>query len=463
MLKGKRIAVIGTLRHGLATVRLLADRGAEVDLYGIEGDSEKIRDSLAGVPFNLMPGEISKDALESYHGIVLTPGGGRLFPVAIAEAAKKGVKVLTDLDLALSQYQSPVIAITGSNGKSTVAHLIRHLLQAAGKKANCAGGEGPSFSESLIQPQPYDYAILELSSSRLSRVAKIDPFIAVLLNIYPGHGERHDSFKEYALAKAKIYRDQNEGNHLVHSAMSASIDRLLKEVPAASRKVPFSFQSGLQPGITLDPDKRRIVQRSAEGREASIDLASFPLKGTQNLENALAAVAVAKLCGLDLETIESALASVPSLPDRMEPVARVAGVEYINDARASNAMAALTSLHGFPDRSVLWISGGEWSPDAQNKNLIEMIRRKVKCLLIFGSKRRQFHKLWGSGVESYVLPVLTEAVKVAAKHAGRGDTVLFSPGLRPELHTHGTTQRRGQEFKTAVAELARLELSADFT
>lgn len=458
-LRGKKIAVLGTLDPGVSAVRFLGKQGAKVSLFGLTTDltTQRIREELKGIPYEFHPGpEIAKGVLNEFDGVVLTPGGGRLFQSRIDEARAAGVKVITDLDLALTHYKAPVIAVTGTNGKSTVVHLLKAIMEAAGKKVVAAGGDYLDFGDSLLQSGALDYVLLELNSSRLDRVATLNPFIAVMMNIYAGHSERHKSFKDYALAKGKIYRDQKPGNYFVFQKFSEPIQRLIKEQPPQGQMVPFAFKGPLEQGAWLDPANKELVFAGAGGEKSIVRLDRFSLPGTHNVENALAAFTVAKLCGISDEAVQKAFEQAGPPRDRMEIVAKLDGVVYINDARASNSTATLSSLHGFPDRSVVLVAGGEISPHSEDKYLLEMMKKKVKVLVIFGTKRRQFFKIWGETAETFVVPELKDAVEVASNHAEKGNIVLFSPASRPEMHTHGSTQKRGEEFRRVVKEVEEM-------
>jgi len=456
-LRNKKVAVLGLLDPGVAAIRLVSKEGGKIKAFGIATEKEikRIQAELKGISFEIETSEPPPDALLDFQQIILTPGGGRRYQKQIEAAKKKGIPVLTDLELALERYKSPVIAVTGTNGKSSVVDLIRQAIEASGKKALVAGGDYQDFCDSVLKTEKYDWVVLELNSSRLSRANTVKPHIAVLLNIYSGHSERHKNFSDYVDAKAKIFIHQTQDDFFVYQKTTGFIDKVIAQKGCQAQLVPFSFGL-LEEGVFLRPDEKLIVARLKQ-KESRFSYLNFGLTGTHNVENAMAAVAVAKICGLSDPSIQQMLDSARPLPDRMELVQKIGGVSYFNDAKSVNSVATASSLHCFEDKGVILIAGGTFSPHSKNRFLVEMFSKKVKCLILFGDQRRDFYKNWGDSTESYVVPELKDAVELAYQKAGKGDVVLFSPAARPELHVHGSTQKRGAEFRRLVKELSEME------
>lgn len=454
--KDKKVAVLGLLEPGLATLDLVQKEGGKPTGFGraTEKELNQIQQRLKNVEVNLE--DISGTGLLSFDCVITTPGSSRRYATQIEQCRKKSIPVFTDLELALSRYKAPVIAVTGTNGKSTVVHLLKNIFELAGKKVLTAGGDYQSFSESISKPSACDFVILELNSSRLMRAQTVSPHIAVITNIYSGHSERHKSFKEYADAKAKIFTHQKKGDFLVYQKTTGLIDELIQEKSPQTSLYPFTFSGDIERGTYLNIPQKQIIFKDEKGRKSIYSYANFTLLGTQNVENAMAAIAVAKLCDIEDHFIQKMLETVKVLPDRMEALQKVNGILFVNDAKAVNALATYTSLHGFKDHSVVLIAGGNFSPHIKNKYLLEMMKQKVRCLIVFGEERRDFHKVWGTSTETYVVTTLKDAVKLALEKAEKGNVVLFSPAARAELHSHGSTQKRGLEFKRLVKEVAAL-------
>ncbi len=454
--KDKKVAVLGLLEPGIATIDLVQKEGGNPTGYGraTENELKQIKQRLKNVEVILE--DISGTGLLSFDCVIITPGGSRRYATQIEQCRKKSIPVFTDLELALSRYKAPVIAVTGTNGKSTVVHMLKNIFELAGKKILTAGGDYSSFSESISKPTSCDFVILELNSSRLLRASSVSPHIAVITNIYSGHSERHKSFKEYADAKAKIFTNQKKCDFLVYQKTTGLIDELIQEKPYQGSLYPFTFEAKVERGACLDIPHKQIIFKDEKGQKSVFSYDKFTLLGTQNVENAMAAISVAKLCGIEDHFIQKMLETIQNLPDRMEVLQKVKGVSFVNDAKAVNPVATLSSLHGFQDRSVVLIAGGTFSPHIKNKYLLEMMKQKVRCLIVFGEERREFYKVWGASTETYVVTTLKDAVKLALEKAEKGNLVLFSPAARAELHSHGSTQKRGEEFRRLVKELATL-------
>jgi len=458
--KNKKAVVLGAMMPGQAAVRLLHKQGCKVTLVGVaatELDRQRMREYLKGVPFEYHNDEeIDRDYLKSFDLVVLTPGGGRTFTAQVEEARKAGATVLSELDLALMFLRAPLIAVTGTNGKTTAVHVIKSIFEKSGKKVLTAGGEYEEYCEVAINPDKCDYYIFEINSSCLIRARSIAPQIAVLLNIHSGHSERHPTFKEYAEAKAKIFIDQKPEQFLVFPAQMKTVVELIQEKNPKSQRFPFSFSGPLAKGIYTDIPQKKYVFVNPKSGTSTFDYSRLGLVGIHNIETAMVGVCVAKLCGLQDALVQQALQELKAPRDRMEPLQKIAGVQYINDARASNAVATYAALYGFPDRSVILIAGGQLAPFLSDSGLLEMIKQKVHTLVIFGSARREFHRVWEGLTDSYVVPDLKDAVELASKKAEKGFTVLFSPASRPEFHSHGSTQRRGDEFRRCVEEVSEM-------
>jgi UDP-N-acetylmuramoylalanine--D-glutamate ligase len=454
-LKGKNVAVLGAMDPGVETVKFLHQRGCKIKFYGTasEGAKSKIKGELGKIPVTLNNQEIPSGELVGNDLIILTPGGGRAFKSQIKKAVEHHAKVMTDLDLALTFYQKPIIAVTGSNGKSTTIHMLQAAFDAAGIKTLCAGGEYMPFAKSLLQPLDYSYILLELNSTRLERVSKINPFISVFLNLYPGHSERHENWHAYEEAKAKIFTDQTPDHFLIYSEPSGPINKLIKSHQCRAKLIPFGIKGPLPVGAYLDTQNKKIIYSDPEGRKSYFDYSRFGLIGRHNIDNALAVICVVKIVGLTDSSIQKMLNEIKPLHDRVEPLKVINGIRYINDAQASNPASTLCALYGFRDKSVLLIIGGQPSPHLKSRYLIDLIGRKAKKLVIFGTQRKKIYEILGSPAEAFTVANIKDALEVSLKHAEKGNSILFSPALRPEKFTHGTTINRGMEFRRLVDEI----------
>ncbi|HKX12386.1 MAG TPA: UDP-N-acetylmuramoyl-L-alanine--D-glutamate ligase, partial [bacterium] len=392
--------------------------------------------------------------------LILT-SGGYLYQKTIERLRSEGKPIFTDLELACHFYKAPVLAITGSNGKSTTMHLTKSLLEGAGKKVLTAGGDNVDFAQSILAKEPYDYALLELSSIRLQWSTSFRPKVAVYLNLYPGHSDRHDSMKEYGLAKAKIFSQQGPEDLLIHQA-SPDIRAIVDEVGCRAKIWEFSAYQEIMEGAFYRAKDRSIVFRPGDGSESVFKLEKFPLVGLHNFENLAASTLVAKACEISDGSIQNTIGLMKPLSDRIELLKKINGAPYFSDAKASNTMATLSSLLSFPDHSVVLIAGGEYMKHQLYWMLKDPLARKVKHLIIFGMYRDHFAKHWGGVTDTYLVNNIEEAVEVASRLAGKGDNVLFSPAARPEPAIHMSVPRRSKAFRQAVDKAAELNKARSY-
>ncbi len=458
LLKNKKVAILGLLAPAIAAIQFAHKQNARVKAYGIATakELEVHRKNLGSIPCELIVDDLPPNALDDEEVIILTPGGARRYAIPIENAKRKGCAVISDLDLAFQHFKSPVIAVTGTNGKTTVIHMIKSILESAGKKVLVGGGEFPPFLQLLLKPTPCDYVLLELNSSRLARSELFHPYLAILLNIYVGHYERHSSFNEYKLAKAKIYQKQTKEEFLIHRGDREILD-LCKRYPPLSQQYVFGFSENPLPGAFMHIKDKTIEFVSAKKERAHYDFKNSSIWGNPNHENILAAICAAKICKISDEDIQKAINELKPLPNRMEFLQKIGGVSYINDAKSVNVMGTLLNLFAFPPTSVVLIAGGEYMSKQYYDQLGPMLSEKVRCLIIFGTYRKKFYEKWGDKTETFLVTSLKDAVMLASQKAEKSNCVLFSPASRPEPHIHASVQNRGNEFKRLVKEVEKIE------
>ncbi len=461
-LKGKKVAVLGLMDAGVAAIRFLATQGAQIKAFGFATDKElsRIRETLKGCQYELSIDPPSEELLAAHDYIILSPGGN-LYQKSIDRLRSAGRPMLSDLELACHFYKAPVLAVTGSNGKSTTVHLVRSLLEGAGKRVLSAGGDSLDFAQSLMTKEAYDFVLLELSSVRLQWSKQFRPHVAVFLNLYPGHSDRHASMEEYGLAKAKIFSQQGPEDYLIHSA-APEVRDIVDQVGAKAKIWEFSVYQEVSEGAFYRPKDRSIVFRPGDGSESAFKIEKFPMRGPHNFENLAAAILVAKSCAVSNQHIQDTILKIKPLPDRIELLKKINGAPYYNDAKSSNTMATYNSLQSFADHSVVLIAGGEYMKHQLYWMLKDLFARKVKHLIIFGNYREHFAKHWDGATDTYMVEKLEEAVELASRLAGKGDIVLFSPAARPEPAVHMSVPKRSKAFRQAVEKTAELNKARNY-
>jgi len=440
---GKRYAVLGLARSGLATVLSLVASGAEVTAW----DSDEAKRAVA--PSEVTLGDPMEIDLAGYDGIVVSPGVPlNTHPIA-ARAKAAGVPVIGDIELfaqaRASLPEHKVVAITGTNGKSTTTALIHHILETAGVPTTLGGNIGLPILGQEPLPAGGVY-VLELSSFQIDLTFTLDADVAVLTNITPDHLDRYDGFEAYAASKARLFEMQSEGGSAVFAGRDESTtelcNRINQERHGAVVWVDNSFVEIL--GVSVfDGEATLYGDHIGWQRE-------WPaLQGPHNAENAGAAIAVARELGLSIERISEGLRTYPGLPHRMQRVAEIDGVLYVNDSKATNATSTAPALGAYP--RIHWILGGRRKTD--DLDACKPFYGHVISAWTIGEAAELFEKiLLESGIHARNVGTLDRAVKQAAQIARAGEVVLLSPACA-SYDQFRDYEARGDAFRAAVSML----------
>ncbi len=456
--KGRDVAVFGLARTGLAAARALAAGGARVHAWD-DNDVSRANAEAAGVPVS----DINTRDWRSFAALILSPGVPLTFPephrvVTLAEAV--GVPVMSDIELfaravnALPATQRPkLIGVTGTNGKSTTSALIAHILREAGKDTRLGGNIGDAILD-LPPLHAGAYYVIELSSYQLDLTHSLRLDVAVWLNITPDHLDRHGDMANYVAAKKRIFLNQGAQDWAVigvddlHSAAACTeLTRL-----AVQRVAPISSGQALGRGVSALDGK--IVDALSGRSEIVAELAAAPaLAGKHNAQNAAAAYAAARALGVDHRTIAHAFTTFAGLPHRLERVATIEGVRFVNDSKATNANAAAQALAVYP--RVYWIAGGV-AKDGGIAELSPFFPRMAKAYLI-GQAAGDFSDTLRGKVPVTMAGNLEAAVKLAFNDArASGEprpVVLLSPACA-SFDQFSSYEDRGDKFKAYVRTLA---------
>ena len=436
---GKTFGVYGLARTGKSVVAALEASGAKVAAWD---DGEAARAGYDGALTDLNTAD-----LRQFDAMIVSPGVPHDAPVFI-RAVAAGIPVIGDIELfAQARAGLPshkVVGVTGTNGKSTTAALIHHILVTAGVPARLGGNIGaPILSEEPLTPNATGAGVyvLELSSFQLELTFSLVSEVAVLLNITPDHLDRHGSMEDYAKAKARLFAMQIPADTAV-IARDDEYSRNIADV-AVARVVPVSAATRLDEGVSV-VDGRLMIGGVDAG-----DQADWPaLAGPHNAQNAAAAVAAVLALGVDRDTIMRGLASYPGLPHRMERVATIGGVAYVNDSKATNPTSAAPALAAFAH--VHWIAGGLAKTDELDACLPHL--GHVRAAYLIGDAAPVFAKLLDGEVPVMLAGTLAHAVTLAAATAVAGDTVLLSPACA-SFDQFTDYAARGDAFRAYVAAL----------
>lgn len=447
--KGKKVLVVGAGKSGLAVSRFLSGRGATVILADAGrpvypgGELEQIQ--ATGVVLNF--GGYPEVKQGSFDLVVMSPGVPLTVEPAVAAIAS-GVALTGELELAYHFARAPVVAITGTNGKTTTTTLVGEIFKNYGRDTLVGGNIGLPLVTEVGRYAPGDLIVAEVSSFQLETVSTFKPKVAVILNITPDHLDRHVTMDSYIAAKTRIFSNQGPGDYTVLNYD----DPLTKSLGKGSRGrvIYFSRRREMQSGVFVREGK---IMASLNGiPETVCEAAEIGIPGAHNLENALAAVAVAKVMGVETACLAHTLKSFRGVPHRLEYVAEINGVRYINDSKGTNPDAAIKAIEAYTGPVAL-IAGGK-NKGSDFSAFAAKVKERAKVLILFGQCADLIAKAANDAGFRNILRVdnLGEAVLTAHRVARPGDTVLLSPACA-SWDMFNNFEERGDLFKEIVMSL----------
>jgi UDP-N-acetylmuramoylalanine--D-glutamate ligase len=448
-LRGKRVVVVGMAATGMAAAEFLARQGAAVIVSEI-----KTEDFLGDFPRRLRTlhvemelGNHSPKTFGNAALIVLSPG---VDPAALplAPSRAKGTPIVSEVELASWFLTPPLIAITGTNGKSTTTALIGHLLSAWGKHIFVGGNIGTPLTQYLLGNDNADFIVAEISSFQLEGIATFRPFISLLLNVGEDHLTRHPTLAAYAAAKARIFQNQVADDWAVLNHDDMIVRSLIPQIRA--RCLLFSRkQRGGDLGVWFEAPG--TVAYNGKGREERFSLARVKIKGMHNVENIMAAVGAAKICGMPAAAIQDALDTFAGLEHRLELVGEWRGVSVYNDSKATNVASALTALQSLPGPIIL-LAGGR-DKGASYAPLQGVMKERVKTLILMGEAKEKMRAAFQDLVPIYLVAGMEEGVRLAWNMAQGGEAILLSPACSSYDMFHDY-EDRGRTFKEIVRRVS---------
>jgi UDP-N-acetylmuramoylalanine--D-glutamate ligase len=447
--EGRRLVVIGLGRSGRASVAVLCRHGANVFATD-EQTPEKLRDAIdeverAGARF-VSPGKLGGE-LERCDMAVLSPGIPRSAPIVEAVAAA-GVPVIGEVELAYRLSRAPIVAITGTKGKSTTTAMIGHILQACGVRARVGGNIGNALVGEVDAPGDSDWIVAELSSFQLETVTTFHARIAVLLNITPDHLDRYASINQYAAAKFNVFARQGAADWFVGNADDSRIAALRTDGGLHARQLWFTSGDALE-GAGMYVRDGALVYVANEGAAPTTVIAasSLPLPGPHNVRNAMAALLAAIATGIDPLSAGRALTTFEGLHHRLEAAGERGGILYVDDSKSTTPHSTIAALHSF-DRPIVLIAGGR-SKGSDFDELGRQIRTRVKALIPIGEAGPHIARAAGMDAGDTAAS-MDEAVRRARNAAAPGDVVLLSPACA-SFDMFTSAEERGERFAEAVA------------
>jgi UDP-N-acetylmuramoylalanine--D-glutamate ligase len=449
-LANKKILVVGLARTGIATARFLRRRGAAVratDLAAEAALGPGVAE-LRALDIDLALGGHRAEDFTAVDLIVLSPGVPHtLAPLQAARG--RGVPVIGEVELAARFIREPIVAVSGTNGKTTVAELLGRMLAASGRRVFVGGNIGRPLIGYVDGGQTAEVVVAEISSFQLDTIATFRPAVGVLLNITDDHLDRYTDFAAYAHSKMRLFENQTAQD----TAVLNGADPVLRTQAAAIRSRRLFYNTAEDSANCAAVSGTALTLRLPGREAAQLDLAPFRLRGPHNIENACAAALAALAAGASPSGIQQALSTFAPLPHRIESVGVANGVEYVNDSKATNVDAVLRALDCFATPVVLIMGGLD---KGGNFRLLEAaVRQRAKALVLVGKASDTIRAILGGIVPTVQAPDMAAAVGTAATLAVSGEVVLLSPGCA-SFDMYPNYQARGEDFRQAALRLKEM-------
>ena len=447
-LNNKRVLVVGLGKSGVASALFLKSRGARVTVSDSKPEAE-LRNEILLLLEHGITVETGGHGDRTFRGqdlIVVSPGVPFDAP-QLEQARAIEEPVIGELELAAQFLAGPIVAITGANGKTTTTSLAGEII-AAGKFPTLVGGNiGTPAITFVDQAKSQTWIVLEVSSFQLETIVSFRPRIAVILNITPDHLDRHKTFANYVNAKARIFENQKPDDFTVLNADDATTAGLAGRTRA--QLYWFSRKKTVEKGALVRD--AHIFFRDGQREREIMPLAEIPLKGSHNLENVLAGVAIGALVGCEPGQIRAAVRNFKAVEHRLEFVAKIAGVDYYNDSKATNVDATIKALESFPGNIHLILGGKDKGSDYTVLN--ELLRQRVKRVYTIGAAAAKIESQIQGAVEIDHAETLEAAIRRASESAVAGDVVLLAPACA-SFDQFQSYEHRGRVFKEAVFSMA---------
>jgi UDP-N-acetylmuramoylalanine--D-glutamate ligase len=447
-LENKKILVVGLARTGVAVARFLVLRGSRVTVTDMKDEAAlaPYLEKLAGLAIDFELGRHDEQSFLEADLIVVSPGVPMdIGPLKQAAAQKR--RVISEIELASRFISAPLVAITGTNGKTTTTTLTGEIFRACGFETFVGGNIGNPLIDLVTSENRVEQVVVELSSFQLEGIEGFHPHVAVLLNITEDHLDRYAAFQEYIDAKARIFANQTAADYAVLNMddplVAAYADRL------SARVVPMSRKEELARGIS---HRDGLITFRWDGREERFPTAGYRLAGVHNIDNIMAALAATLLMGCDAGRAQEAVAAFPGLPHRMELVAEADGVSWYNDSKGTNVGSVVKSLESFAGGVTLIAGGkdkgGDYAP------LAGLVKERVEHLILIGEARERIRSALGDLTDTRMAGSLDEAVELARLLTRPGGVVLFSPACS-SFDMFRNYEERGERFAALVRAKGR--------
>ncbi len=446
--KHKKVTIIGLGITGFYTAKFFISKGANIFVNDIKSES-KIKkiyiEELKKSGVDIQTGKYNEKKIMNSDIIVISPGVPTHIEI-LQKAKKAEIPIIGELELAYRMMRKSIlVAITGTNGKSTVTSLIGHILRLANKKIFVGGNIGMPFISCLVNQDKPDICILEVSSFQLDTIDKFCPFISIILNITPDHMDRYKSFQEYVKSKFKIFSNQKKGNYLIIDQE----DNILSSI------MPSNGVEVLRYGINHNKNinaffKNGVIHVSFGKKKAEFSLENVKLIGLHNIKNIMASILCCLILGVDKYIIQNAIEKFKGLPHRLEYVLEKNGILFIDDSKATNLDATKKAVNAI-NRPIILIAGGK-DKGLDYKQLVYSVKNKVKHAIFIGETSYKLLNNFRDKISCDLANDMFDAVLKAYKIANKGDSILLSPACS-SFDMFNDYSHRGKVFQEAVRKI----------
>jgi UDP-N-acetylmuramoylalanine--D-glutamate ligase len=457
--KGKRVLIVGFGRSGVAVAKYMAKQGAKVTVTDLKQKSE-LKDSVDACGDLKIEFELGKHNNKTFHMaelIVISPG----VPLNIKpleEAREKNIPIMSEVELAVHGIKSPIIGITGTNGKTTVTALIGEMFKADQKATFVGGNIGVPLLNLLNDgTENNDVVVAELSSFQLELTEKLVPAVAVFTNIEEDHLDRYGDMATYIGVKKRLLKACDKNSFVVLNYDCPNVSKFADENVGKliwfTKKDPMTVGGAFAEnfnGAYFNAATKQIVCK-VTGKEEIFDLAQFRLFGEHNRENLMAAICAARAMGVSSAAIQTVISTFKGVAHRLEFVRKKDGVFFFNDSKGTNVMSVKKSLGAFNSNPVILIAGGK-DKNSDFAPLVDLVQARCKILILLGEAKEKINRSIGDFAETYLVGTFEEAILLAYQKSRSGDIVLLSPGCS-SFDMFRNYEERGDYFKKIVAQL----------
>jgi len=443
-----RVVILGAGESGVGAAKLAQLQGFDVFVsdFGLITDKYKAALEKLSVPFESE--KHTEELILNASEVIKSPGIPSTAPI-IKKLVALGIPVISEIEFAKRYTNAKTVCITGSNGKSTTSLLIFHILKNAGLNVGLAGNIGQSFA-AQVATENFDWYVLEISSFMLDDMFNFKADVAVLLNITPDHLDRYDyKLENYAASKMRIIQNQTANDTFIYCADDEESLKALQNIKPLAKTYTFSINKTVESGADLENDTIHI--HIEPNNELTMSITELALQGKHNIYNSMASGIVAKVFELRNDSIRESMGNFKNIEHRLEHVAKISGIDFINDSKATNVNSTWYALESMTTDVVLIMGGVDKGNDYGM--LKDLVKSKVKAIVCLGKDNKRIHDAFEDDVEVIVNTFSAEeAAQIAFHLAKRGDSVLLSPACA-SFDLFKNYEDRGNQFKAAVKEL----------